>query len=223
MYISKELLHNNSENKKLHLKKIMKNALEQMNYASDYDKLDKISVIETLACINAFIQLNNLELTLITYDINKVTFAATIKEILNNYYQEFIHKNIDLYEEYFCSKYEFKAETFEEIKKIVLELKTDIKEENSISKEEQQDIITIIDEIDNSLVPKSNDIDTVNGKLFRLKMTLNNLGVVTEKVNDKINTVFSKVNDINSFISNVQSIYHKVDGLITNVGKLLGN
>lgn len=144
--------------------------------------------------------------------------------MLQNYQSEFLVESDDLYSQYFASyKYEFKPEKLDEIKKIVIELKTDIKEENTLSEEEQEDIITIINEVDESLKPETNDIDTINGKLFRLKMTLHKLGITTGKVNDKINTVFSKVNDVNTFISNVQSIYSKVDGLITNVGKLLGS
>ncbi|WP_424687699.1 MAG: hypothetical protein ACNI3H_05605 [Halarcobacter ebronensis] len=222
MYISKELLEKEYDNPKIKLKDMIENVLSD-RYKDYLDRdLDITKMLETIGVLNAFCKRNNFKLITVSHiDENK---GSHCYRMLQNYQSEFLVESDDLYSQYFASyKYEFKPEKLDEIKKIVIELKTDIKEENTLSEEEQEDIITIINEVDESLKPETNDIDTINGKLFRLKMTLHKLGITTGKVNDKINTVFSKVNDVNTFISNVQSIYSKVDGLITNVGKLLGS
>lgn len=204
MYISKEVLKKEYHNPKFQLRDIINEFLD------------------TLGCFNAFCKKHDFErLKIDHFHSNKFIHGLNL---IKDYQSKFLLSNSDLYDEYFTPfKYEFKSEKLEEIKNIVIELKSDIKEEDTLSEEEQEDIIIIIDEVDKSLKPETNDIDTINGKLFRLKTTLNNLGINTGKVHNKINTIFTKVNDVNTFISNVQSIYSKVDGLITNVGKLLGS
>lgn len=220
MYISEELLKKEYDNPKIKLKEMLTEAIDKSAQAYVQNKEDVVVMLDTLAFLNAFCKSQGFkELNIDHNVIDKNDYG---RKFIKNYLSEFLIDNNDLYAEYFSAKYEFKPEKLEEIKMLVLELKTDIKEENFLSEEEQEDIITIIDEVDKSLIAKTNDIDTVNGKLFRLKMTLNKFNVVSTKVNDKITTIFSKVNDINTFITNVQSIYNKADGLITNLTKLLG-
>lgn len=219
-YISTNTICQAYPNSKLKLKDMLQETIDNAKEEYNLGQINITYILQSIGFINNFCDNNNFKK--IKLDYSRSNKGSYCYEMIQNYQSEFLVENIDLYNEYFNSyKYEFKPEKLEEIKKLVLELKTDIKEENTLSEEEQDDIIAIIDEVDKSLIVKTNDIDTVNGKLFRLKMTLNNLGVVTGKVNDKINTVFSKVNDVDTFISNVQSIYNKVDGLITNLGRYL--
>lgn len=221
MYLCEETLKKEYYNPAKHLEELLDNLLNKITSLYMNDKLDETEMLKTVGVLNTFCGKNNFKQIKISHTASKK--GDHCYEMIKNYQSEFLTENTDIYAEYFPSyKYEFKPEKLEEIKRLVLELKTDIKEEDTLSEEEQNDIITIIDEVDKSLIAKTNDIDTVNGKLFRLKMTLNKFNVASTKVNDKITTIFSKVNDINTFITNVQSIYNKADGLITNLTKLLG-
>lgn len=221
MYLSEEILKKEYHNPAKQLEDLLDNLLNEISISYMSNSLNETEMLKTVGILNTFCAKNNFKQIKISHTAPKK--GDHCYEMIKNYQSEFLTESTDLYSEYFSSyKYEFKPEKLEEIKNLVLELKTDIKKEHTLSEEEKDDIISIIDEVDKSLIAKTNDIDTVNGKLFRLKMTLNKFNVVSTKVNDKINTIFSKINDINTFITNVQSIYNKADGLITNLTTLLG-
>lgn len=194
MYISSELLNNNCEDKKAHLKKMIKNALENMNDALNNNKLDKNTVIDTISCINAFIELNNLELKLVAYDIAKINLAETIKNILNAYYEDFIHKNIDLHFSFFEHKdYIFEEDNYKNIQQTLNQLRDDLISCDIFEDEHKQRLLSKLESLQKELHKKMSSLDKALGQLVTIASALGTAGEKAKPMFDRINETIKSV------------------------------
>lgn len=212
MYLSEELISKKYDNSKIKLKDMLEYVLDK-NHSTFLDRnLDTTKMLETVGYLNTFCKINGFKT--IAIDHNNVNKSSHCYQMIQNYQSEFLTDNTDLYSEYFPAyKYEFKPEKLNEIKQLILELKNEIENEN-IDEEDKKEIITIIDEIDVNLKPKTNDIDTINGKILRLHIALNNLGINKVTIKKNLTSIFTFINDTDSFINKVYSISGKICGLI---------
>lgn len=211
MYISTELLHNNSEDKKTHLKKMMKDAIDNMDKASKIDRLDKNIAIDTVSCINAFIKLNNLELELITYDVNKISYAIQIVNILNNYYQGFIHKNIDLHFSYFETKdYIFEEENYKTIQDTLNKLRDDLQTTKLFDEEHKQRLLEKLESLQKELHKKMSSLDKTLGQLVSIASALGTAG-------EKAKPMFDRINET---IKSILRVQNKKDKLIKDENQI---
>lgn len=211
MYISTELLHNDSEDKKTHLKKMMKDAIDNMNEASNKDKLDKNIAIDTISCINAFIKLNNLGLELISYDVNKISYAVQIINILSNYYQGFIHKNIDLHFSFFETKdYIFEEENYKTIQDTLNKLRDELLSSELFDEAHKQRILEKLESLQKELHKKMSSLDKTLGQLVLIGSALGSAG-------EKAKPMFDRINET---IKSILRVQNKKDKLIKDENQI---
>jgi hypothetical protein len=206
MYISNETLNSKWDNPKLKLREILNETLTNVNHHRSEGKVDVTSILATIGYINTFCENNGLKKIVINHkNLNK---GIHCYEMISNYQSEFLVENTDLYIDYFPSfKYEFKPEKLEEIKKLVLDIKTDIKIATTIKENDKKTIEVIIDELEDELKLKTNDIDSLVGKVTRVYIQLIYIGFDKKEVLDNLKKVMNMLFEANTYINKVSSLY----------------
>lgn len=211
MYISDELLHNSSENKKGHLKLMLKNAIDKMIEEDQNNELDTNLSIETIACINAFIQLNKLEVNLINYNVKDISFSRKFITILNSYYQSFIHDNIDLQFSLFEAKeYIFEEENYKTIQDTLNKLRDDLQKTKLFDEEHKQRLLDKLENLQKELHRKMSTLDKTLGQLVSIATALGTAG-------EKAKPMFDRINET---IKSVLRVQNKKDKIIKDESEL---
>lgn len=209
MYLSKEILKREYSNPKIKLKDLLEKVLDE-KYNDYLDrKLSTTKMLETVGVLNAFCKDNGFETIKISHiDSNK---ASHCYNMLLNYQSEFLVENTDLYSEYFSSyKYEFKPKKLQEIKGLLQVIKQDIIS-NYNEAENKEIIIEIIDEMENDLKPKTDSLNNIKGKLILLHAQVTVLGVDTDELKSKINTIYKMLFEADTFINTIISLKNHIN------------
>ena len=221
MYLNEDLLHNDTDFPKQHLKSLLLNAIENMEKEQDSNTLTKEDSIATVSCINAFIS-NYDELKKIYYSLSDLTYDSSLLYILKDYYEEFLHENIDLYSEYFQKKkYSFDDDEYKSIQDVLDKLRKELVSSDFFEKDHKQRILEKLESLQKELHKKMSSLDKSLGKLVSIATAIGAAGEKSKPMFDRVNETIKSLLRVQNKGDNVtnpeKQIYNTPTEKIENI------
>lgn len=152
MYINKHFLHNiDYGNPEIYLKELLKDIINTMSELCLKNELDFDESLKTVSYINSFNQLNNFPL--IRFNLSDIYSSYSFLNLLENYYDKFLHKNkeINYQKLQVKTKIDLDNSKYDPIQKNINELRDNFMKSNLFQKENKEKILEKLESIQNEI------------------------------------------------------------------------
>jgi len=174
MYIKDEFLHSNFDDPRLHLKKMLKEALNDMqkSYQNHPNNLNYYDAVDTLNAITEFADSYGISNELLQNGTKST--AKEVLEVLNKYYFDVVAKETSSqYKDIFAKKiYSFSDEEYDSIQTSINELRTKIKNSKDFDTNHQERLLKKLEELQKELHKKMSSFDKFLGGILSIAHTL---------------------------------------------------